>query len=138
MEGRIDGGECLGTVCDAIDLILHIEVVERCDANERFGMPLDAICILSSLNEERLNLLPWFIVANGDFGVYDDAITLGRERVVRGLRTHHVRIGDGHDIILSCTDARHQHALLNDLTLRVAKTDEVTNAEGTHVGHHQS
>ena len=67
--------------------------------------------------------------------MYYNAIVLGRECVVECLCRKNGRVGNSDDVVLQRTDACSQGILLNNLSLVVLETDEVADAERSHVGH---
>lgn len=134
----IDERQLVGLVGVGIDLVLHIEVVKGRDADERLRLLVDMWCLAGSLQQQVADELPLHVVADGHLGMDDDAVVVGGKGEVGGLRTHEVGVGDGDDLVLTGTDAGHQHGLLDDEALSVAILDEVTLTEGAHIGHHHT
>ena len=114
----------------SIDLVLHIEIIEQCDTNKRQGFLLDMLGSTGSTQQQVLNDFVLHVVTDGHLGMDDDAVVMCRSRIIRGLRTHQVGVGNGDNLVLTGTNASHQCSLLEHKALHIAKAYEIALVEG--------
>ena len=138
MELGVDAWHILGVTGEGVDFVLHVEIVKRCRHHKRLRMFLDTWRVCRCFFHDTLYELPGHIVADGDFGVNNEPVSLCGYREVGGLGAHEAGVLNGDDLVLAGTYAGDENGLLDDFAHGVTDLDIITDMKWTHIGHHHS
>ncbi len=106
-ELRVNEGLPVGVAGVGVHLIAHVKVVEAGLQHKRGGLGLNAVGGKGGAGEQRVDLPPGHIVANGDGGVQNESVKRGVAAEVGGVAAHHTRIGQGNDLVFGGAQAGH-------------------------------
>ena len=71
-----------------INLILHIEIIQRRNTHKGLWFLLQMLRFGSSSQQQVANQLPLHIIADGHLRMHNDTVVMRREGVVSSLRCH--------------------------------------------------